>query len=243
MGWPDFIPGMKWNDYVSSISWGAYISSIDWSPATNGLGNLTLSLTTLKESALATLPSMFSTLQTAIGSLIASINAVSIVPPSPVATIPPSPAPVTTRTPVWNDPSTWTQGVPLAPGQTSGITPTAENPWRYKNQYGQEFNPHQLHDASWQEIPFLAEGGVTTGPNAGYAAILHGTEATVPLSGGRSIPVEIKGGNNVILIEEIRKLREELKAGNTAIAKNTLKSAKLLDRFDVDGLPATRVLV
>jgi len=29
---------------------------------------------------------------------------------------------------------------------------------------------------------------------SGYPAMLHGTEAIVPLSGGRSIPVELKGG-------------------------------------------------
>ena len=40
----------------------------------------------------------------------------------------------------------------------------------------------------------LSEGGVMSGPMSGYPAMLHGTEAVVPLSGGRSIPVEMKGG-------------------------------------------------
>jgi len=40
----------------------------------------------------------------------------------------------------------------------------------------------------------LSEGGVTSGPSSGYPVMLHGTEAVVPLSGGRSIPVEMKGG-------------------------------------------------
>ena len=43
------------------------------------------------------------------------------------------------------------------------------------------------------KIPHLAEGGITSGPMSGYPAVLHGTEAVVPLSGGRSIPVEMKG--------------------------------------------------
>ena len=45
-------------------------------------------------------------------------------------------------------------------------------------------------------IAGASEGGILTGPMGGYPAILHGTEAVVPLSGGRSIPVDIKGGGN-----------------------------------------------
>lgn len=40
----------------------------------------------------------------------------------------------------------------------------------------------------------FSEGGVASGPAGGYPVMLHGTEAVVPLSGGRSIPVEMKGG-------------------------------------------------
>ena len=46
----------------------------------------------------------------------------------------------------------------------------------------------------------FAGGGVADGPDSGYAATLHGTEAVVPLPNGRSIPVEMSGGtggNNV----------------------------------------------
>ena len=39
----------------------------------------------------------------------------------------------------------------------------------------------------------FAEGGIATGPESGYPVMLHGPEALVPLSGGRSIPVEMKG--------------------------------------------------
>ncbi len=38
-----------------------------------------------------------------------------------------------------------------------------------------------------------ARGGVAMGPDSGYAATLHGTEAVVPLGNSRSIPVELKG--------------------------------------------------
>ena len=37
-------------------------------------------------------------------------------------------------------------------------------------------------------------GGVARGPNSGYYAKLHGTEAIVPLGNDRSIPVELRGG-------------------------------------------------
>ena len=40
----------------------------------------------------------------------------------------------------------------------------------------------------------FAAGGIARGPRSGYPAILHGTEAVIPLSGGRSVPVEMQGG-------------------------------------------------
>jgi hypothetical protein len=40
-------------------------------------------------------------------------------------------------------------------------------------------------------------GGIAAGPNSGYGAVLHGTEAVVPLGNDRSIPVEMKGGGAV----------------------------------------------
>jgi len=40
-------------------------------------------------------------------------------------------------------------------------------------------------------------GGVASGPDSGYAATLHGTEAVVPLPNGNSIPVEMSGGSGV----------------------------------------------
>ncbi len=42
-----------------------------------------------------------------------------------------------------------------------------------------------------------ASGGIARGSTSGYPAVLHGTEAVVPLGSGNSIPVEIKGGGNV----------------------------------------------
>jgi hypothetical protein len=39
----------------------------------------------------------------------------------------------------------------------------------------------------------FAGGGIAMGPDSGYQATLHGTEAIVPLGNSRSIPVELKG--------------------------------------------------
>jgi hypothetical protein len=39
----------------------------------------------------------------------------------------------------------------------------------------------------------FATGGVSRGPRSGYTAVLHGTEAVVPLPDGQSIPVDFRG--------------------------------------------------
>lgn len=93
-------------------------------------------------------------------------------------------------------------------------------------------------DNSW------ARGGIPTGPDTGYWARLHGTEAVVPLPNGRSIPVEMKSvrGGSSELVEEIKALRDELRQANYQIAKNTGKTAKVLDRWDGDGQPEIRTV-
>jgi len=44
---------------------------------------------------------------------------------------------------------------------------------------------------SWDQVMGMqfANGGIASGPSSGYQAMLHGTEAVVPLQDGRSIPV------------------------------------------------------
>jgi len=55
----------------------------------------------------------------------------------------------------------------------------------------------------FEPAPGYATGGIARGRDAGYPAILHGTEAVVPLPNGKSIPVEMKNGggqtNNVVV--------------------------------------------
>lgn len=54
-----------------------------------------------------------------------------------------------------------------------------------------------------EKTPGYATGGIARGRDAGYPAILHGTEAVVPLPNGKEIPVQMKNGggqnNNVVV--------------------------------------------
>ena len=68
-----------------------------------------------------------------------------------------------------------------------------------------------------------------------------GPEAIMPLTRiGGNLGVKSAGGDNVILIAEVRALRAEVKAGNLAIARSTAKTAKVLTDFDYNGMPAER---
>lgn len=53
-------------------------------------------------------------------------------------------------------------------------------------------------------LPEAAAGNILTGPESGYTAELHGTEAVVPLPDGRSIPVSLQtGGLNAIIADAL----------------------------------------
>ncbi len=47
-----------------------------------------------------------------------------------------------------------------------------------------------------KKVPGYSTGGVAKGSKQGYPAVLHGTEAVVPLPNGKSIPVEMTSGGN-----------------------------------------------
>ena len=61
--------------------------------------------------------------------------------------------------------------------------------------------------AGFKELFFNKEGkalgGVTEGPKSGYLEKLHGTEAVVPLEGGRTIPVSLNMSNISSMINDI----------------------------------------
>jgi len=57
----------------------------------------------------------------------------------------------------------------------------------YSNPSARATGPHIHAEVS------AALGGIASGPTSGYRAVLHGTEAIVPLPDGKKIPVEIPG--------------------------------------------------
>jgi hypothetical protein len=78
------------------------------------------------------------------------------------------------------------------------------------------------------------EGGVLSGPKSGYATQLHGDEAVVPLSGGRSIPVEMPAltasmnGQLSMMEVQSQQLEEliELMRNNNGISSKILQASK-----------------
>jgi hypothetical protein len=109
---------------------------------------------------------------------------------------------------------------------------------------GEAFTNPAAAQAFMQDHPELfggkgyAYGGISSGPDSGYGATLHGTELIV--SPKASYPATVKGGDNVILIEEVRKLREEIRqiGRNT---KDTADRVKPIYEWDEIGMPATQV--
>jgi hypothetical protein len=95
------------------------------------------------------------------------------------------------------------------------------------------------------EVPSHATG-LTRVPYDNYLMRAHEDEAvlTAPQADEwRTGQSTKESGNNVILIEEVKKLRQEtsdLKTYLYNIRKDTLKTSKTLEKFDYDGLPATR---
>ena len=80
-------------------------------------------------------------------------------------------------------------------------------------------------------LPGFASGGIATGPTSGYPVELHGTEAIIPLKGG-NVPLHVPGIQ--ALIREVSQLRKELAASQRAIAEHTRKSARVLEREEVE---------
>ena len=66
-----------------------------------------------------------------------------------------------------------------------------------------DFSGHARYGGVFSEgkmMPGYATGGIAKGSQGGYPAMLHGTEAVVPLPNNKSIPVDLKGAgqqNNV----------------------------------------------
>jgi hypothetical protein len=68
------------------------------------------------------------------------------------------------------------------------------------------------------KVSGYATGGVAKGSTSGYPAVLHGTEAVVPLPNGKSIPVDMKDSgatNNNIVVNVSADGASQKKEGST----------------------------
>jgi hypothetical protein len=88
-------------------------------------------------------------------------------------------------------------------------------------------------------VPGFAEGGIHSG---GWRVVgengpeLENTGESRIFSNSQSKSLI----DNTELINEIRQLRAELRAGNSAIANTSQRSMKALEKWDNDGMPAVR---
>ena len=81
------------------------------------------------------------------------------------------------------------------------------------------------------QVPQAATGGILTGPTSGYQAMLHGTEAVVPMGGKKAVTVETKGNpEEDKLLEIISKKILTLDAVINGMTRSNSNSAKILQR-------------
>lgn len=76
--------------------------------------------------------------------------------------------------------------------------------------------------------PKMADGGVASGPKAGYNIRAHGDEAFVPLSGGRKIPVEISNFSHAAITDSFS---ESFKKYQADALNNVNSQATIVNSF------------
>ena len=95
-----------------------------------------------------------------------------------------------------------------------------------------------LAAARLRGLPAFASGSAYV-PSTGVA-LVHEGERILPAADNAALMRLMTGGGGDALATEMRKMREELSFALAAIASHTNKSARILDQFDVDGMPAVR---
>ena len=88
-------------------------------------------------------------------------------------------------------------------------------------------------EKSGTTAPGFQTGGVVAGPKTGYTAMLHGTEAVVPLEGGTDIPVEMQGMSEgmgqqlTVMKDQLNKLKElvSIMGGSKDIQRRILSAS------------------
>lgn len=124
--------------------------------------------------------------------------------------------------------------------------------------FGQDDTPYTLASASSSYRQYLLQKyGAWTGPSFAAGGYHSGG---MRLVGERGPELEFTGPSRILnagdtaallsggglatamseLASEVAELRAEQRAGQAVIAANTAKSARLLDKFDVDGMPEVR---
>jgi hypothetical protein len=83
------------------------------------------------------------------------------------------------------------------------------------------------------EIPEFARGGIAVGPKSGYDAVLHGTEAVVPLPDGRTIPVSIDQSSSTTATDD-REMLQVLREVKTSIESmiNRADNQRVVDALE-----------
>jgi hypothetical protein len=110
---------------------------------------------------------------------------------------------------------------------------------------GEKSLEQALQDISYagsvSEVPGFATGGVHTG---GWRVVgedgpeLEYTPPSRIYSNSDSSDVFDVSE----LVAEVRQLRDDMRSANYAIARNTQKTSKILEKFDYDGLPEQRII-
>jgi len=81
------------------------------------------------------------------------------------------------------------------------------------------------------------DGGIASGPESGYSALLHGMEAIVPLSGNRSIPVSFRDAKgpdiaSTIMGQELPRINEAMNRQSEMLQKQLEKSEAMIQALN-----------
>jgi hypothetical protein len=77
----------------------------------------------------------------------------------------------------------------------------------------------------------FAKGGIATGPKSGYNALLHGTEAVVPLPDGKTIPVNMNESAAAVDNTEMLQVLREVKASMDSMI-NRADNQRVVDALE-----------
>jgi hypothetical protein len=61
----------------------------------------------------------------------------------------------------------------------------------YEHRNGVQFGVAQALNMNPGDVGSFRMGGIASGPKSGYASVMHGTEAVIPMPNGQSIPIEM----------------------------------------------------